>query len=240
MNANTNTSRSTGLSLRQAAIIAGLGLLLMAVLAPIAQFGILQKLVVSGDATATANNILAATGLYRSSIGLFLVVAILDVVVAWALYVVLRPANSSLSLLTAWFRLVYAAVFVSALSNLVIALQFVDGSSALNGLDANQLHAQVMVSLNAFTDGWNMALIVFGRHLLLLGYLAFRSGYVPKWLGGLVVLAGLGYLVDNVGKLLSANYGLTISMFTFIGEVVLIFWLLWKGARGFGKELEAE
>ena len=240
MDTNSNTSRSTGLSLRQAAIIAGLGLLLMAVLAPIAQFGVLQKLVVAGDATTTANNILASMGLFRFGIFIFLIVAILDVVVAWALYVLLRPANPSLSLLTAWFRVVYAAIFISALSNLLIVVQLLNGPGTLNILGANSLHAQVMVSLNAYTDGWNMALIVFGLHLLLLGSLAFRSGYVPKWLAILVVIAGLGYLVDNVGKLLSSNYNLSVSMFTFIGEVVLIFWLLWKGVKGFSSELESQ
>ena len=85
MKTKSNTLRSTGLSLRQAAIIAGLGLLLMAVLAPVAQFGVLQKLVVAGDATNTANNILASMWLFRFGIFIFLIVAILDVVVAWAL-----------------------------------------------------------------------------------------------------------------------------------------------------------
>jgi hypothetical protein len=165
-------------------------------------------------------------------------VAILDVVVAWALYVLLKPVNKSLSLLAAWFRIVYAAIFVSALNNLLIVLQLLNGSDYLKAFETNQLHAQVMLSLNAFTDGWNIGLAIFGLHLLVAGYLVFKSGYLPKFLGILVVIAGLGYLIDNLGKLLSPNYNVTIAMFTFIGEVLLIFWLLWRGIKGFDKELE--
>ncbi|MGB7876995.1 MAG: DUF4386 domain-containing protein, partial [Anaerolineales bacterium] len=68
-------------------------------------------------------------------------------------------------------------------------------------------------------------------------YLVFKSGYIPKILGILVIVAGLGYLIDNIGKLLSPNYNVTIAMFTFIGEVLLIFWLLWRGIKGFDKKL---
>src|SRR6266508_3639148 len=87
-----------GISLRQTALIAGLGLLLLAVLAAFANFGVLQRLIVSGDAKSTAQNIEAAQGLFRIAIGSFFVVAILDVVVAWALYIWFQPINRSLSL----------------------------------------------------------------------------------------------------------------------------------------------
>ena len=184
----------------------------------------------------TANNIIASAGLFRIGIFIFLIVAVLDVVIAWALYFLLKPVNQSLSLLAAWFRVVYAAIFVSALNNLLIVLQLLNGSDYLQVFETDQLHAQVMLSLNAFTDGWNIGLAIFGLHLLVLGYLVFKSGYLPKFLGILVVIAGSGYLIDNLGKLLSPDYNITISMFTFIGEVLLIFWLLGKGIKGFDKE----
>jgi len=82
-----------------------------------------------------------------------------------------------------------------------------------------------------------MGLILFGFHLLVLGYLVFKSGYVPKWLGVFLVLAGVGYIVDGFGKTLSPDYNLNIAQFTFVGEVLLIFWLLWRGFKGFEKEL---
>ena len=237
MNSDLNTSRFADISIRKSALVAGFGLLLMAILAPIANFGVFETLIVPGDATATADNIMASPGLFRTGIFVFLIVAILDVVVAWALYILLKPVNKSLSLLAAWLRVVYAAIFVSALSQPLIVLQLLNGSEYLKVFETNQLHVQVLLSLNAFIDEWNMGLVIFGLHLLVLGYLAFKSGNIPKILSILVIIAGLGYLIDNLGKLLSPNYNVTIAMFTFIGEVLLIFWLLWKGIKGVDKEL---
>ena len=100
------------------------------------------------------------------------------------------------------------------------------------------MYAQVTLSLGAFRSGWDIALVFFGLHLLVLGYLVFTSGYSPKWLGIFVIVAGLGYLVDSFGKILLPSYNLTIASFTFVGEVLLMIWLLWKGIKGFDKELE--
>ena len=210
----------------------------MAILAPIVQFGVLQKLVMPGNAKATVENIMASATLFRTGIFIFLVVAILDVVVAWALYILLKPANKRLSLLAAWFRVVYAAIFAVALTNLLNVLQLLTGADYLKAFEVDQLYAQGMLSLSAFQSGWDIGLVIFGLHLLVVGYLAFKSGYIPKWLGVLLVIAGIGYMVDSFGKFLVPNYNLTIAGFTFIGEVLLIFWLLWKGIKGFDKKLE--
>ncbi|MFC1529522.1 DUF4386 domain-containing protein [Gemmatimonadota bacterium] len=237
MKSDVNNSRFADISLRTSVVVAGFGLLLMAILAPIANFGVIEKLIVSGDATTTANNIMASAGLFRIGIVIFLIVAILDVVVAWALYVLLKPVNKSLSLLAAWFRIVYAAILAFALSNLLVVLQLLKGDGYLNVFDTNQLYAQTMLFLIAFTDGWDLGLAIFGLHLVVLGYLAFKSGYIPKILGILVIVAGFGYTIDSFGKFLSPSYNFSLAMFTFIGEVLLIFWLLWKSIKGFDKEL---
>jgi uncharacterized membrane protein len=226
-------SRSTAdISLSQAALAGGLGLLLLAVLAAIANFGILKTLIVPGDAQTTAQHIAAAPGLFRLGIGAFFAVAILDVVVAWALYIVLRPVNRSLSLLAALFRVVYATMLAVALNNLVSALQLLGGAEFLKGFGTDQLQAQMMVLLSAFESGWDLSLIAFGVHLLVVGMLVFRSGKRHQVLGILVIAAGLGYLIDGCGKLLVPDYSLSIAMYTFVGEPLLIFWLLWKAIRG--------
>jgi hypothetical protein len=226
------TNRITDISLRQAAIVAGIGLLLMAILAPFAEFFVRQGLIVPGDAATTAKSIMADELLFRIAICVYLIVAILDVVVAWALYVFLKPVNKSLSLLAAWFRVVYAGILAIVLVNFVIALQLLSGADYLSAFEIDQVHAQAMLFLNAFSDGWNIGLAIFGLHLLILGYLVFKlSGYMPKILGVLLIIASLGYLVDSFGKLLLPNYDANIAMFTFVGEVLLIFWLLFKGAK---------
>ena len=213
-------------SVRTAAIAAGLGLLAMAILAPIASFGVLENLVVANDAKATVENIMVSSGLFRLGIALLLLVAVLDVVVAWALYVLLEPVSKSLALLMAWFRVAYSAVFALALVPLLGVVQMLEGNS---GLEASQIQAQVMLSLEGFHNGWDIGLVLFGFHLLVLGYIAVKTGFIPQWLGVLLLIAGLGYLVDSFGRFLVADYSFSVSAFTFVGEVVLIFWLLWKG-----------
>ena len=82
-------------SMRGFALVTGLGLLAMALLAPFAQFGVLQTLIVPADAAATTSNILASAGIFRAAIAAFLIIAILDIVVAWGLYILLRPTNAT-------------------------------------------------------------------------------------------------------------------------------------------------
>ena len=161
-------------------------------------------------------------GAFRTAILLLFIVAILDIVVAWALYILLIRTNKSLSALAAWLRVIYGGIFIFAISKLYVAVQVITADGT-----------QTMSFLKAFQSIWDKGLILFGFHLLVLGYLAFRSGYIPKWLGGFLVLASGGYIVDGFGKILSPTYSLNIAQFTFIGEVLLIFWLFWKGVKGF-------
>jgi uncharacterized Tic20 family protein len=239
MDSFKDSAQPSGVSARTAAMVAGLGLLLMAVLAPFANFYALGTLVVANDAKATAENIVASSSLFRIGITCFLIVAVLDVIVAWALYVLLEPIHKSLSLLAAWFRVVYAAVFAIALMPLLTVLHLLSGADSLKSLETNQLNAQVMLSLSSFKSGWDLGLVIFGFHLLVLGYLIFKSGFIPKWLGILVGIAGVGYLLDSLGKILIPDYKITVAMFTFVGEFLLIFWLLYKGIKGFEEKSPA-
>ena len=233
----TITKRPTAdTSRRKVALTAAIGLLLMALLAPFALFGVLQNLVVPADAAATVENITASEGLFRAGIAAFLIVIMLDVVVAWALYVLLRPVNPTLALLTAWLRLVFAAVFAYALVNLLDVAQLVGGAQR-STLQPEQLQARVMSSIASFDNGWTgIALAIFGLHLFGLGYLLFRSAHFPRFLGVLVVIAGGGYLADSFGMILVPGYALNIGAFTFVGEVLLIFWLFWRAIKGFPSE----
>lgn len=218
------------ITLRKAALIAGFGLLIMTIAAIFAEFA-RTSLIVVGDATTTANNIMTKEMLFRFGIFGYIIVIVLDVVVAWALYVFLKQVNKSLSLLAGWFRIVYATIFAVSLFNLVTVLGLLNSSDYLKVFEIGELHTQVMLSLNAFNNGWNIGFVFFGLHLGLLGYLVLKSNYTPKYLGILLIIAGLGYLIDSLGKILIHDYNLTIGMFTFIGELLLMFWLLIKGAK---------
>ncbi len=211
-------------SKRKFALVAAIGLLLMAILAPFAQFGVLASLVVPTDAAATTNNIVASIGLFGAAVAAFSVVAILDVAVALGMYVLLRPVNERAALVVTWLRVVYAVAFAYVLLNLLDVAQLLNGASAA-ALLSDQIHTQVATSVTAFRHGWDLALAIFGLHLVGLGGLLFRSADFPRILGGLVVLAGAGYLADSFGRILVPGYTLTISTFTFVGEVLPIVWL---------------
>ena len=206
-------------SLRSASLTAGIALALIVVLAPFGVFGAVGALVTPGDAGRTAQDILGSEGLFRWGIASLILVVILDVVVAAALYTVFEPVNRSISIMAASFRLAYAAVYLAAISQLVVALGLLgDPQQALRAVDA-------------YTTVWHVGLNLFGVHLLLLGVLAYRSNFMPKVFGILLVIAGLGYLADGFGAVLVPGYALDIGRFTFVGEAALMFWLLIKGSR---------
>ena len=215
-----------------AAVIGGIGLLVMAVLAANANFGIMETLIVPGDAQSTAQNIMASSGSFRFGIISFLFVAVLDVVVAWSLYVILKPANKNLSLAAAWLRIIYAVIFAFSLTKLFGTLQLLTTSGSSQ---VNDINALAMNRINEYQTGWDIGLIFFGVHLLLISFISLKFGTIPKWLGAFLAIAGLGYLVDSIAILLVPASSISIGEYTFIGEVVLIFWLLWKGIKGFSQ-----
>ena len=139
MNSNKTLSCGKNITISTSAIIAGIGLLVMAIIAPIANFSILQRLVVPDDAGKTFTNIAASEGQFRIGIILFLATAILDIIVAWALYILLRPVNRSLSLLAGWFRIVYAAMLGIVSFYLINVVQLIGGAGYLSAFEPGQL-----------------------------------------------------------------------------------------------------
>src|SRR5215216_1796156 len=230
--ASNKLTRSTNKTLLgRAALIAGIGLLIMVIAAPFAELYVFPKLVDSGNAAETVNNILANKTLFTSAIFGYLITFICDLLVAWALYVLLKPVNKNLSLITAWFRWVYTGIALVALLNLVTVLRLLNTSNTLSLLQPDQLGAQVMLSLSAFRTQWHFGLLFFGIHLGLLGYLVFRSKYIPAILGILLIIAGLGYFLTSLKPFLFPDINLDFAEYTFYGELIFMLWLLIKGSR---------
>jgi hypothetical protein len=218
-------------SFAAAALIAGVGLLIMAIAAAFAEIYVYPKLVVSGNATATAQNIIVNKTLFTAAIFGYLVTFVCDLIVTWALYVLLKPVNENLSLLTALFRLVYTVIALGALLNLVTVLRLLNTSNTLTLFSPDQFSAQVMLFLTTFRSNWYFGLLFFGIHLGLLGYLVFRSNYIPKILGVLLVVAGLGYLLTNLKPFLFPQLNVDFAEYTFYGELIFMAWLLIKGSK---------
>jgi len=218
-------------SLRTAALIAGLGLLIMVVAAPYAEIFAFPKLVVPNKADETIKNIITNKSLFISCILCYLITFICDIVVAWALYILLRPVKKYLSLLTAWFRLAYTFIALVALLNLITVLRLANTFNYLTSLEQNQLYIQAGFSLNAFKDYWSFGILFFGIHLSLLGYLILASNYIPKIMGILVIISGLGYLLTSLRPYLFPEMKLDFAAYTFFGELIFMLWLLIKGSK---------
>lgn len=217
---NETTKSSHDIRPRTAALVAGIGLLVMAAIAAPSNFGVIQNLTVPGDAETTAANLINSAVLFRFGASGLLIVAILDVVVAWGLYVVLRSVNPRLSLLGAWFRLVYAAMFAVAINGLFNALR-----------TAPQDPAQTLFLIESFNHGWQIGMAFFGIHLCLVGFLVWQPGVFSRIVAVLLVIAGVGYVVDGLGTALVPAYSLELSRFTFVGEIIFILWLLIRGGK---------
>ncbi|GAB3234464.1 DUF4386 domain-containing protein [Glycomyces halotolerans] len=208
-----------GRSLRSASLTAGIALVLMAVLGMFANFAVIASLITPGDAARTAADIADAETLFRWGVAALVIVSILDVIVAAALFSLFEPVNRTVSATAAWFRIAYAAGFFVAIAHLASVPERLDDPEA------------VLAATDAFTTTWSIGLICFSAHLVVLGWLCHRSGYVPKVIGVLVVIAGLGYAFDGFGAVLVPGYDFEMALYTFLGEIVIIFWLLIKGTR---------
>ncbi|MGB7425766.1 MAG: DUF4386 domain-containing protein [Ornithinimicrobium sp.] len=219
-------------SRRAAARIAGVSYVLMFALAIFANFTVLEGLVIDGDATRTVANLTGSLGMFRLGVVAFLLIALLDLVIAWALFVVLRDVHHDLALLAAWSRLVYTVLLGVALVYFfqVIALLTAPGTAAIG---PEVTGAQVMLALGSFDAAWLIGLAVFGVHLILLGALLIRSQLVPRVPGVLLVVAGSAYLADTLAHALLPNYSAVADIFlvavalpSMIGEGWLGLWLL--------------
>jgi hypothetical protein len=225
------TNRTADVSLRKAALVAGFGYLIIFV------FGFfafaLESLIVSGDAAMTASKIAASESQFRAGIASSLIVLVADAVVAWALYIYLKPVSKSISLLTAWLRLIYVAVAASAFVGL-FSLSMILRDATVSEL--GQLDTLTALFLNVYQYGFNVGFVFFGLHILGLGYLIWKSDYVPRVLGVLLIIAALGYQIDSFASLVSSSYANNDVLFlvfvavpAIVSELALTLWLLTRG-----------
>ena len=231
-------SEAEKISQRKAAITAGISLLLIAFTAIFA-FGVVQnKLIILSDAAATINTIRQSDDLFRTGIFCWLITLSGDVVIAWALYIFLKQVDNSLALLGAWFRLIYSVILGIAVLNLMYVVLLLSGDNNILPMQNEQLQTQVMLFVNAFKNMWSFGLIIFGFHLFIVGYLALKSTLIPKFLGILLLIASVSYIIIHLSHLFLPQYkNLTIifenvlSVPMALGELGFGIWLLIKGGK---------
>ena len=193
-----------------------------------------DRFIVPGNAAATANNIMASEWLFRLSFMGDLLSAVFFLLAAWALYMLLKSVNKDLALLFLLLNLGGVAVYSFNLLNQFAAVLLLSGADYLNVFQADQLQALAMFFLNLRQNGYWIAQVFFGAWLFPLGYLVFKSGFLPRILGVVMMIHFVGWLMTTLQFFLFPGFG-EIIYFTgplgFISEVGLTFWLLIKGVK---------
>jgi hypothetical protein len=192
-----------------------------------------SQIIVTANATATAHNILASASLFRIGFACYLLEAICDVSLTWVFYVLLRPVHPGLALLAVFFRLVATTTFAFAELFYFAPLLILGGDGYLKAFSADQLNSLALLSLNLYGFGSGLFMVFYGIGALLTGYLMFRSGYLPRILGGLLALGGLGFVIDNVALVLAPTHStFAFAVPVLLAGVCLTVWLLVKGVDG--------
>jgi hypothetical protein len=225
------TTIANARAINKTARIAGFLYLILAVCGGFAEFFVRQNLIVAGDAVTTVNNIVASESLFRLGFVSELIGQVVFVFLVLALYRLLAPVDRNQAVLMV--LLVVVAVTITCLNmlNQFAALLLVNGSGYLSVFTPDQIDALAMLFLNLHKVGYLIAQVFFGLWLLPLGYLIYKSGFLPKLIGILLMVACFGYLLDVLIFALLPDVELVVSEFTFVGELLLLLWLLIKGVN---------
>jgi hypothetical protein len=221
-------------SIKKNARMAGLLYLIYIVTTILADVVGRSKLIVIGDAAATANNIMANAYLFRLSFVTDLISAVFFLLAAWALYVLLKSVHQDLALLLLLLNLGGVAVYSINLLNQFAALLLLSGADYVQVFQADQLQALAMLFLNLYKNGYWISQIFFGAWLFPLGYLVFKSSFLPRILGIVLMIHCIGWLTTFLQFFLFPDY-ILITRLTFplglIAELGLTLWMLIMGAK---------
>jgi hypothetical protein len=208
--------------------LAGVSYLLGSSVSVFGQMIVLDRLVVSGNAAATAANILAQESLFRLGFASGLMTVPFHVLWAVLFYGLFKPVNRSVSLLAGLVMLMGCAMWAVSSLFYVGPLLVLQGKGALSAFAPEQLQALALVLLRLNAQAYDLGLVFFGFWCVLIGYLVFRSTFLPRTIGVLEVLAGLGYLTLLWRPLANVLYPYNLAL-AGPGEISLLLWLLVKG-----------
>ena len=215
--------------------VAGFIYLFAMALGIFSQVFVLGRMVVPGDAAATANNILAFEGLFRLGIAVDVITFVSDVVIAWAFYELLNSVDKSLALLGAFLRIADGAILAVTTFSGLVTLRLLSGVDYLRAFDANQLQSLARLFVSARGLGFDVGFVFLGLGSTVFAYLLFKSRYVPRALAGWGVFASLALAIGSLAAILfpwfAANTSMTYMVPMFFYEVPLGLWFLVKGVR---------
>lgn len=219
------------LSPRWKARIAGVFYLISGMAYSFADGNVRGKLVVTGDAAATAHNILTHLTLYRLGFAAGMASIVFYITVTLLLFYIFKPVNQNISLLAAFFSLagctIQAVITVFHLAPLIV----LSGSPYLTAFKTEQLQALALVFLNLGAEGVSIYMVFFGCYCVMLGYLIFRSTFMPRILGVFMVIAGLSYQLFLSPPLAHDLFRYVVAPAGALGELSLILWLIIFGVN---------
>jgi hypothetical protein len=196
-----------------------------------------SQLTVHGDASATVSSIAAHESLFRLGIVAGLVCYTVFLLLPFALYKLLSPVGKSAAVLMVALAAVSVPISLVNLLNKLDILSLLNDANYVRAFTTEQLNAQVMLLLDAYGNGMLVSSVFWGLWLLPFGYLVFKSGFLPRVLGILLVAGCFGYLIAFFGSVLFPGYSETavadfVSLPGTVGEIGTCLWLLTVGARG--------
>jgi Domain of unknown function (DUF4386) len=213
--------------------VAGVIYLSAMALSIFSQVFVLDRLVVQGDARATAANILASEGLFRLGIAVDVTIAASDVVIAWAFYELLKAVDRSLALMGAFLRVADGVILAVTTFSALLTLRLLSGVDYLQAFDGSQLQSLARLSVSARGAGFFIAFVFLGLGSAVFAYLLFKSRYVPRVLAGWGVFASLLLALGSLAVILSSWFATNASMIymlpMFFYEVPLGLWFLIRG-----------
>jgi hypothetical protein len=228
--------------LKRISKLSGIAYLIIFITGIYANFVVLERLVQWDNPTLTVINLSTEKSAFKLAIFGFVIMLIFDLVLVWGLYKLFRPVSRDFTLMASVLRFINVLLFGVALYHLIEVLQII---TAIDSITVQNpfLETRVINLLNDFNNIWLIGLLFFAFHLALLAYLVWKSSAVPKWLGVLLMIAAVGYVVDSFAQLLLPNYSDYESFFALavivpgvIGELTLTFWLLFR-SNGFEEQL---
>ena len=223
------------LSNKSLARIAGLCYLIVIVTGLFAEVFVRQKLTVSNDALKTAYNIQHAEMLFRYGFVADLINFIVGLPCVIIIYKLFKPIHKTLTRLAIMFVVIQTAIIAVNLLFQMTPLLLLRGDTYLNSLQPNQLASLSLLSLHIQALGYGIGLVFFGVYCLIIGYLIVKSSIVPRLLGILYCISGIGYLINSFTMFLSKGFANPLFMYLaipiFIGELSFCLWLLIKGVK---------
>lgn len=188
------------------------------------------SVIMTGDAATTATQLRLNDDLFRLGFAAYLVEAFSDIVLAWLFYVLLKPVHRDLALLSAFFGLVSMSLFAVTQMFYFSAPMFLNGSRYLTAFPPEQREALASVFLSLYARLSGLSMLFYGTAWIIRGSLTLKAGYLPRFLGVLMIAAGLGFVAKNVTRVLAPAYSSDMLLAPMLlNAVVVAIWMLLRG-----------